>query len=527
MVSLFGFMALGSPAFNLEIDPDSIIYDQNSDPSFRYSKGEIRITSFEPHEKRFTKKRMGPDLKRYNSDKKAVEDSIALTESQVAFWQNLVLEIESLKKRLGKPVAMEADSKIILMIVNDEDLDFDKLSGLAQDVKWKEHGKGWRISYSKTLKLMHSVETLNDLYTNLSFNKLKAEVSAKRNKDRQIIKQDLEKGIVSKKLNPHLNELLKRAEKIAKVAPMVAETKIAKIKYESPLYPEYRGYGGYFNEERMLKNYEITLTDTIINPLYKDNLPNLYLNGDLSKFDTDDLERITNFIWRANHKPLDDGWDAAYHQLKLQSFSCYHGNRHSTSGKAAFNSRGELIRIVEPYLWSPYFQDFEYYDPRAVGFYQIAYKNNEYDIHSAGKDVNHYIKIQTDLEGLTAAEEAAQDRAAEKMAGALVGSMTDNMKYGNTKKGREAQRKRAADFVGGMSQGTLKGLSGLNWLNQIQEDYWNRYIQRGPYLVERIDNTSFRLVYADEDLTPAFEMIIKYSSPVPFEVQDIIIVKEL
>lgn len=532
-------MALEGHAYRVQIMPDSIKYDQRSDPSFKYSEEDIEIEDFKPSKKWITINRFGFDFKRYNSEKKEAEDAIAMVDNQLELWKSLLEQAESLKSRLGKAISKDSDTKIINMIVNDEDLDFDMIEPLAE----KPYGSDWQISYTKRIV---SQEIKLILFNRSILNNLKTELTPKRDKDRQEIEEDLKKGIISKKLKPHLDELKKRAEKIVKAGPEIAENKINNIKENFPIF-DYAGqmkkpYSGYYME---------TLTDTILNPLYKDFLPDFYRSKDFAKLQEDAQETIINYLWRRNHQALNKGWEwydkiqkkekeqsypvsVTYYytdslpQYRFKSYECRHGSEKTTSGKAAFNEKGELIRIINSDLWHHYSSDFVYSNPRYVGFYQIAYKENEYDIHSAGKDVNHYIKVQLHLEKMTAAEEAASNRAAERMANAMVGSMVDQMKYGNSKKGKVAQRKRAADFVGGMLSGGLKGVNeGLSWFSQIQEDYWNRYLQHGPYSVERLSDTSFRLVYADQDMKPVFEVIIEYSSSAPYEVQDKFTVRKL
>lgn len=532
-------MVVEGHAFSLQIMPDSIKYDQRGDTSFKYSEKDIVIKDFKPSKKWITINRRGFDAKRYYSEKEEAEYAIAMVDNQLALWENILSQTESLKKRLGKAISTDSDIKIINMIVNDEDLDFDMIEPLAE----QSNKSDWKISYTWKFG---SAKIKEVLYNKSILNKLKTELTSKREKDRQVIAEDLKKGIISKKLKPHLDELQKRAAKIVKAGPEIAENKVKDLKSESQIFD----YAGQMRktDDRL---YDVTLTDTILNPLYKDFLPDFYRSKDFAKLQKVDQKTIINYLWKRHHQPLDKGWEwydkiqkkkkeqsypvsVTYYytdslpQYRFKSYECYHGYKRTTMGMAAFNDRGELIRIIDSGLWHYDSPSFVYSNPRFVGFYQIAYKENEYDIHSAGKDVNHYIKVQLDLEKMTAVEEAASDRAAERMANAFVGSMTDKMKYGNSKKGKVAQRKRAADFISGMSQGALKGVNeGLSWFEQIGKDYWDRYLQHGPYSVERLSDTSFRLIYTDLDLKPAFEVIIEYTTIAPYKVQDKFTVKKL
>lgn len=496
---------------------------------------DIVIKGFEPSKKWLTISRIGFDFKRYNSEKKEAEYAIAMVDNQLALWENILSQTESLKKRLGKAISTDSDTQIINMIINDEDLDFNMIEPLAE----QSNKSDWKISYTWKFGKAEGKEVL---YNKTILNKLKTELTSKREKDRQEIEEDLKKGIISKKLKPHLDELKKRAEKIVKAGPEIAENKINNIKDNFPIF-DYTGQMRKTDD----RFYNEILTDTILNPLYKDFLPDFYRTKDFAKLQKDDQERVIKYLWRQHHQPLDKDWEwydkiqkkekeqsypvsVTYYytdslpQYRFKSFEC----DNSRSGKAAFNEKGELIRIIDSNFLHYGSQTFKYSNPEAVGFYQIAYKDNEYDIHSAGKDVNHYIKVQLDLEKMTAAEKAASDRAAEKMANAIVGAMYDNMKYGNSKKGAAAQRQRAADFLGGMSQGALKGVNeGLSWFEQIRKDYWDRYLKHGPYSVERLSDTSFRQVYVDQNLKPVFEVIIEYSSSAPYEVQDKFTVRKL
>lgn len=151
----------------------------------------------------------------------------------------------------------------------------------------------------------------------------------------------------------------------------------------------------------------------------------------------------------------------------------------------------------------------------------LAYKNNDYDIQSKGQKINHYIKTQLGLEKLTKAELDRQERSAQAIANAMLGSARDKRRYGeHSKKGRAAQNKHAATFFGAMinAAGSYYSSEGADWITQVKSDYQKYFIDQPPYICERVDETSFKLIYADKYANPTYEVICTYVQTEPYEV---------
>lgn len=189
-----------------------------------------------------------------------------------------------------------------------------------------------------------------------------------------------------------------------------------------------------------------------------------------------------------------------------------------------FDENGKLLRVTFPEC------GIDVNSKMFNAFLIAAYNANEMDIKSAGAQANHYVKTQLGLEKMTAAEVKKRDQAAEALGKAMFGSMRDEAKYGRySKKGRKAQAKHGANMFGALLGAAGSGYysdAGGSWIDQVREDYFP-FLRLEPYDIERLDDTSFKVTYADANCNPTFEMMLKYSSSKPYEVSRQMSVKKL
>lgn len=196
-----------------------------------------------------------------------------------------------------------------------------------------------------------------------------------------------------------------------------------------------------------------------------------------------------------------------------------------------FDNDGHLIRVLSPnyVIWRQNFNVHDGDNPVFKLIARIAYQENEYGVQSEDSQTKHYIKTQLGLEERTAAEKREQEKRIQAIADAIVGSARDAAKYPqNSKKGRALQNKHAANFtmalIGGNNTYSSRGDS---WLSQIEDDYWQFFKDNKPYKFERIDDTSIRVIYADDNSNPTFEVIYSYTSKEPYKVTENVTVNKL
>lgn len=308
-----------------------------------------------------------------------------------------------------------------------------------------------------------------------------------------------------------------------------------------------------------IKGYQVpqkiyyTYHDTISNPLTYKRVFKLINKGGYPQDVKIDKYSLFDLIYKTHLK----GWEWYYkerdkydakHQVNVEyptavSFMKYNSHpQYRIINDIAFDADGKLLAVLD--LNSDNNQEISWHlKPQYVLFdsdfedrvqkilLRESYKQNAYNIQAAGQKANHYVKNQLGLEELTKAEKATQERATKTMAKAITGSMRDGMRYGsNTRRGRQAQNKHAAAFLGAMLSDNNGYYSdeGARWKSQVSRDWWNRcFADRHPYKIERRDETSFCVTYADKYGDPALDLIYSYSLEKPFQAKETITIGKI
>lgn len=145
-----------------------------------------------------------------------------------------------------------------------------------------------------------------------------------------------------------------------------------------------------------------------------------------------------------------------------------------------------------------------------------AYKYNMRDIQNYDAHTQHYVKVQSGLESLTTKEKQASERASTNLANAFINSMKANMKYGQgSKKAKAVGRESAKKIVGTLLSGSdFYDDLGYRWVEEITGMYESKLTR--PYRTERVNNTTFRSVYADDNGDGLFEIITEYLTDSPY-----------
>lgn len=334
-------------------------------------------------------------------------------------------------------------------------------------------------------------------------------ISQRYKSDAKSIEKDLNKNKASKKLKIYLESVEKNS--------LLPSYNFASQDYDRIRFH----WKDFFNSKKRVcppMNY-FTYTDTIENPYY-DPIDEMIYGDGWDWYDKDNLNsQNESYPINIHYK-----YDPSHPEFRFKDCD-------TDSYHYVFDNQGNLIRVLLPNyrIWRQYF-DVHSKNPVFKLLAQKAYEENEYDIKSEDTKTNHYVKNQLGLEELTAAEKKEQERRANAMANALVGAMRDGMKYGNnSKKGRAQQNKHAANFFGAMAGGSNNYYSdkGARWLSQIENDYWRFFNDRPPYIFERLDDTSFKVIYADPDGNPTLEFTYKYVQDKPYSVKEEVSLKKL
>lgn len=138
------------------------------------------------------------------------------------------------------------------------------------------------------------------------------------------------------------------------------------------------------------------------------------------------------------------------------------------------------------------------------------------------------MRVGLGLDKLTGKARAQADKAGEEMAKAYGQAIKDDMRYGNSKKGKAAAQKNAANFFGAMLSAAAANHddAGSGWFSQIKNDYWD-ILKLGPYRMERINDTCIKYIYVNKEMKPIIEMIVDYKTDSPYEVKRTIVTKRI
>lgn len=291
---------------------------------------------------------------------------------------------------------------------------------------------------------------------------------------------------------------------------------------------------------------EVVLTDTIRNPCNR-----RYLYDNYGK--SSGIFHIGKLLETDCHS-ADWDWALPYYGIgtKQQDYPVYaewydfpEHPEYRVIGPEVYDTEGNLVRIL--YLSSGNLISGFRYGRTNVARYFIsfddlgrhsselgrkialmAYNNNEHDVKSASASALKYIGLQLGLRELTGAEKAQSDKATKAMGDAFGKAVMDDMKYGsNTKKGKAAARKNAANFFNALAVGSSNfDSTGAAWFTQIENDYW-KILKNSPYKIERVNDTKFKVIYVDENYEPVLEITREYTTDKPYNVKESVSVRRL
>lgn len=340
-------------------------------------------------------------------------------------------------------------------------------------------------------------------------------------KDAKDIEKKLSKGKLSNKAKPYINDLY---TKVRKNKVNIQETiyKLEDLNESDGVVACMRSC--FPNKEIVTRM--ISIKDTII---YQSWRPAMYLNS--SK------EQIASY----DNKEVSKGWEWAMsedNQKKSENFpepiTYYFSNSHpqyrildkgygNNKNWTLFDNKGNLVGVAN-FMPNDELTEDQEFEQLILAH---AYKKNELNIQGYGDHTKHYVKVKSGLENLTAKEKAAQERATSALADAFVSSMKADMRYGrHSKKAKSVGRKSAAKAVGALfSNSGFHDDLGSRWVNEMKGKYKSRVLN--PYKTYRIDNTTFRSVYVDNDGKGLFEIITKFQSDGPYKFKKVYTINSL
>lgn len=292
------------------------------------------------------------------------------------------------------------------------------------------------------------------------------------------ITPQIEKSIQSKKLTNHIKEILRAYQTYLTDSVIKLNNKLSSDKWEQVVKP------------LPMK----TINTNIFNPYYRGFN---YYDSDLLDLVETEQQQTWDFIYSSNYEKKEDSYPQ---KMKYLSFDGYpqckvtyyeDSYTYKVIPRFVYDTNGNLVYVASLTRNndSAPFQEMR----RLV--YLRDYLNNKYGIKSQSKKTQNYLQL------LLCRDNGFERTKVEAAAGVFAVALTSDLRYkGNT---GEKIANRALKNVN-----VYIDSDGKNYIAQLGKDHDSEF--GSVYMIERLSNVSFRIVYLDTQLKPSHCAIITY-----------------
>ena len=239
-----------------------------------------------------------------------------------------------------------------------------------------------------------------------------------------------------------------------------------------------------------------TIDINVFNPYYRGF--NFYDNDLLDLVETEQ-QRTWNFLYSSDYEKKEDSYPQELEYLSFDGYPQYKVTydedtyAHEVRPKFVYDANGNLVYVASltrKYDNSP-FREVE----RLV--YLRDYQNNKYGIKSQSEKTQNYLRLYL------CRGNGFERTQGEAVASALVAALASDLRYtGNA-------GERIADETL-TSAGVYIDSDGKNYISQLEKDHSSEF--GSVYMIERVSNMSFRIVYLGTKLRPSHCAIITYKT---------------
>lgn len=292
------------------------------------------------------------------------------------------------------------------------------------------------------------------------------------------ITPQIEKSIQSKKLTNHIKEILRAYQTYLTDSVIKLNNKLSSDKWEQVVKP------------LPMK----TINTNIFNPYYRGFN---YYDSDLLDLVETEQQQTWDFIYSSNYKKKEDSYPQKMKYLSFDGYPQYKVTYYEDSytykviPRFVYDTNGNLVYVASLTRNndSAPFQEMR----RLV--YLRDYLNNKYGIKSQSKKTQNYLQL------LLCRDNGFERTKVEAAAGVFAVALTSDLRYkGNT---GEKIANRALKNVN-----VYIDSDGKNYIAQLGKDHDSEF--GSVYMIERLSNVSFRIVYLDTQLKPSHCAIITY-----------------
>lgn len=292
------------------------------------------------------------------------------------------------------------------------------------------------------------------------------------------ITPQIEKSIQSKKLTNHIKEILRVYQTYLTDSVIKLNNKLSSDKWEQVVKP------------LPMK----TINTNIFNPYYRGFN---YYDSDLLDLVETEQQRTWDFIYSSNYEKKEDSYPQKKKYLSFDGYPQYKVTYYEDSytykviPRFVYDTNGNLVYVASLTRNndSAPFQEMR----RLV--YLRDYLNNKYGIKSQSKKTQNYLQL------LLCRDNGFERTHVEALASVFAAGLTSDLRYMGDK-GKK------------IANGALKNVNvyndsdGKNYIAQLEKDHDSEF--GSVYMIERLSNVSFRIVYLDTQLKPSHCAIITY-----------------
>lgn len=292
------------------------------------------------------------------------------------------------------------------------------------------------------------------------------------------ITPQIEKSIQNKKLTNHIKEILRVYQTYLTDSVIKLNNNLSKLSSDK--------------WEQVVKPLPMkTINTNIFNPYYRGFN---YYDSDLLDLVETEQQRTWGFIYSSNYEKKEDSYPIKLEYLSFYGYPQYKVTYDEYSYKviprSVYDTNGNLVYVASLTRKN----DVPFEEMRRL-VYLRDYQNNKYGIKSKSKKTQNYLQL------LLCRDNGLEKTRAEALSYVFVAAMASDLPYMADKRKKIAYE-------------TLKKVSvyndsdGKKYMEQLEKDHDSEF--GSVYMIERLSNVSFRIVYLDTQLKPSHCAIITY-----------------
>lgn len=238
-----------------------------------------------------------------------------------------------------------------------------------------------------------------------------------------------------------------------------------------------------------------TISTSVLNPYYRGFN---YNDSELLDLVETEQQQTWHFLYSSNYKKREDSYPKKMEYLSFDGHpqykvTYYEDNYRGIHPEFVYDTKGNLVYVAS---LTRYYDSSPFQEIRRL-VYLRDYQNNKYGIKSRSEKTQRYLQL------ILCRNNGFERTQSEAIASVFAAGLTSDLRYrGNT-------GKKIAN--GALSKVNVYNDSdGKRYIAQLGEDHASEF--GIVYMIERLSNLSFRIVYLDTQLRPSHCATITYKT---------------